>query len=669
MQSHSDKLSPRETRPLDYISQFTSDIRHIDGSRNEVADALSRPSTAHLQLSSGIDLTEMAAEERRAGSPCDEDVSELQLQELSLTTGNGTILCNVSTPSHRPFVPPSSSLHNLSNPGRLANDKLASDRFVWPGIHQDLKAWTRTSSACQRSKIQRHNKTPIDTFPGPRSRLSHVHLDIVGPLPLSNDCSYLLTGSLGGLKQFPCLTLLLQRWSSASPSYLEKDMAKCLHVYLRCDRVRRPLEPPYDGPFRVLCRGMKTFRIQRDNRDEWWNQDPHAAGSSILPYEQGMFNQNRDGTSYSDSIPSVSQSNTYKWPNCATAVSTLSVASSSTTPMTFKDTRNAEGKDDSSIQQDISFNSVTSIWTTGTEHTAVRWRSAPSRLGTWTRDDSIYCVESPSDSTSAISQVGSGTIPTSSHVAAVTSFTAAATNTTTAAVVTNAIKEVATPTFSTTSSVHGADFTVTKSTANVSLSAGLGVVQTIDATTTASPTAATLGHPDTPNATQSVLRTGTPTTTSNTTAIRMVDIEAGGDSSVYRRLHASVSVSDAVPCRLPDSVSTPKCTDCVAVAVAVVAENLNPIDTTAGTLVDADPFPTTFPSTVSNPRGVEGVESIAIINPTLPITRTVDNVYLVSTIIILITLHAAGAVEDVDGTAAALIAATTPIHFASLACR
>nr|VZH99412.1 unnamed protein product [Spirometra erinaceieuropaei] len=146
LRSHTEKLNPRETRQLDYISQFTSNIRHIDGSRNEVADALSRPSIAHLQLSPGIDLAEMAAEQRRVGSSCDEDVSGLQLQELPLTTGNGTILCDVSTPSHRPFVPPSlrrkvfSSLHNLSHPGSRATDKLVSDHFVWPGMHKDLKA-------------------------------------------------------------------------------------------------------------------------------------------------------------------------------------------------------------------------------------------------------------------------------------------------------------------------------------------------------------------------------------------------------------------------------------------------------------------------------------------------------------------------------------------------
>nr|VZI42611.1 unnamed protein product [Spirometra erinaceieuropaei] len=107
LNSYSGKPNPREIRHLDYISQFTSDIRHIDGSWNEVAEALSRPSIAHFQLSPGIDLTEMAVERLCVGLPCDEDVSGLQLQELPLTTGNSTILCDVSTPSHRPFVPPS----------------------------------------------------------------------------------------------------------------------------------------------------------------------------------------------------------------------------------------------------------------------------------------------------------------------------------------------------------------------------------------------------------------------------------------------------------------------------------------------------------------------------------------------------------------------------------
>nr|VZI35229.1 unnamed protein product [Spirometra erinaceieuropaei] len=74
--------------------------------------------------------------------------------------------------------------------------------------------------------------------------------------------------------------------SSASPSYLEKDLATCSHVYLRCDRVRWPLEPPYDGPFRVLSRGPKTFRIQRDNREEVVSVDRLKAAVPDTPPDE-----------------------------------------------------------------------------------------------------------------------------------------------------------------------------------------------------------------------------------------------------------------------------------------------------------------------------------------------------------------------------------------------
>ncbi|BHF62999.1 hypothetical protein SprV_0200598800 [Sparganum proliferum] len=55
-------LRSQSGKHLDYISQFTTDIRHIDGTRNEVADMLSRASLSSLQLSHGIDLGAMAAE-------------------------------------------------------------------------------------------------------------------------------------------------------------------------------------------------------------------------------------------------------------------------------------------------------------------------------------------------------------------------------------------------------------------------------------------------------------------------------------------------------------------------------------------------------------------------------------------------------------------------------
>ena len=36
-----DRCTPRQTRHMDVISQYTSDIRHVKGALNSVADALS----------------------------------------------------------------------------------------------------------------------------------------------------------------------------------------------------------------------------------------------------------------------------------------------------------------------------------------------------------------------------------------------------------------------------------------------------------------------------------------------------------------------------------------------------------------------------------------------------------------------------------------------------
>ncbi|BHF65881.1 hypothetical protein SprV_0200889400 [Sparganum proliferum] len=139
---------------------FTSDIRRINGSQSEVTDALSRPSTAHLQLSQES-TPQMVAEQRRVGSPRDEDASGLQLQGLPL-------------PPHliihwgrKVF----SSLHNLSHPGSRATNKLVSDHFVWPQVYKEQKA----CFDCQGSRIQLQNKAPDSTFPSSGARLSHVH--------------------------------------------------------------------------------------------------------------------------------------------------------------------------------------------------------------------------------------------------------------------------------------------------------------------------------------------------------------------------------------------------------------------------------------------------------------------------------------------------------------
>jgi Integrase core domain. len=46
---------------------------------------------------------------------------------------------------------------------------------------------------CQKSKIHRHTVTPPGIIASPDTRFSHVHIDLVGPLPHSNGYAYILT--------------------------------------------------------------------------------------------------------------------------------------------------------------------------------------------------------------------------------------------------------------------------------------------------------------------------------------------------------------------------------------------------------------------------------------------------------------------------------------------
>eukprot|EP00794_Sanderia_malayensis_P005080 gene5080-biopygen4141 len=196
-----DRYSPLETRHLDYISQFMADIRHVTGKENVVADALSRMEINAVQSSTTatIDFNLLAQAQQSDPDLPSLQTSSLQLQAVPLPSSSGTILCDISTATTRPYVPSSfrrlifDKLHNMSHPGIRAAQRLITQRYVWPSIQKDLRNWTRSCLPCQRSKIQRHTVSPLGTFAAPDARFDHVHIDIVGPLPPSNGYRYLFT--------------------------------------------------------------------------------------------------------------------------------------------------------------------------------------------------------------------------------------------------------------------------------------------------------------------------------------------------------------------------------------------------------------------------------------------------------------------------------------------
>lgn len=56
-----------------------------------------------------------------------------------------------------------------------------------------INQWSKECLNCQKSKINKHTKSPITKIKIPNGRFEHIHLDIVGPLPPSHGYRYLLT--------------------------------------------------------------------------------------------------------------------------------------------------------------------------------------------------------------------------------------------------------------------------------------------------------------------------------------------------------------------------------------------------------------------------------------------------------------------------------------------
>lgn len=229
---------PVQLNQLAFIAQFTTDIQHISGDANVVADALSRIDS-DAAPEDAADAMPVPAPDARQHAPagreddnagCDAALYavtappptadlvaaqagdpelqaylaagptlQLHLQPHTAPGATQAVLCDMSLGRPRPFVPAAlrrrvfDAVHGLSHPGARTSIKLVSDLYVWPDLRRDVRAWARGCEPCQRAKVSRHAAAPLGTFTTPTSRFSHVHVDLVGPLPPSDGHRYMLT--------------------------------------------------------------------------------------------------------------------------------------------------------------------------------------------------------------------------------------------------------------------------------------------------------------------------------------------------------------------------------------------------------------------------------------------------------------------------------------------
>ena len=199
-----DRSSPRQSRHLAFIAEFTTDIKHVAGKRNVVSDALSRATLTEDLMSLSEITTINYNDIARAQETAHEEMSAYKTAITGLDIKNiniedNAIICDVSTGKPRPIIPAAYkkrvflTYHNLSHAAAKPMQRLLSTRFVWHGIKKDIRNWCRECHDCQTSKVTRHIHSPVEKLPLPDARFAEVHVDLVGPLPTSNGMTYMLT--------------------------------------------------------------------------------------------------------------------------------------------------------------------------------------------------------------------------------------------------------------------------------------------------------------------------------------------------------------------------------------------------------------------------------------------------------------------------------------------
>lgn len=65
-------------------------------------------------------------------------------------------------------------VRSLSHPGVQASVKLVGSKFVWSGLRKEAREWAAACVVCQRAKVHRHTKAPLEPFTIPTSRLKRA---------------------------------------------------------------------------------------------------------------------------------------------------------------------------------------------------------------------------------------------------------------------------------------------------------------------------------------------------------------------------------------------------------------------------------------------------------------------------------------------------------------
>ena len=198
-----DPVSNRQRHQLAFISEFATDVAHVPGLENVVADALTRQYddeaaivNAVTHTLSDVSLADLAGDQRPIH---EEPASSLRLELVRFPGVDASVVCDTSLGRPRVLVPETrrrsifNAIHGLAHPSGRTTLAILAKTYAWHGMRRDVLRWARQCEACAASKIARHQSPPVQAIPVPSTRFTHVHVDIVGPFPPDRGFKYLLT--------------------------------------------------------------------------------------------------------------------------------------------------------------------------------------------------------------------------------------------------------------------------------------------------------------------------------------------------------------------------------------------------------------------------------------------------------------------------------------------